>query len=153
MKTLSFEQIATVSAQRSKKWHKDGEAEWTILEWAGAMCGECGEAANVAKKIRRIQLGMNLPRAGKSLGPEALLGLIEHLGEELADTFLYMVLLASKNNIDLPQAILKKFNSVSEEYGFPEQLIQENRTHWTNVIPQADESDVDEAQRDAMYED
>ena len=27
--------------------------DWNALEWAGAMCGEAGEAANLCKKLRR----------------------------------------------------------------------------------------------------
>lgn len=44
------------------------------------------------------------------------------LGEELADVFLYLDLLAGYYGVDLPAAIVKKFNKVSEKQGFPERL-------------------------------
>ena len=50
------ERFSDVNRQRCKEW-EDGPG-FTILETAGAMCGEAGEAANKAKKIRRIELGM-----------------------------------------------------------------------------------------------
>jgi NTP pyrophosphatase (non-canonical NTP hydrolase) len=44
------------------------------------------------------------------------------LADELADVFLYLDLLASKCGIDLPAAIVRKFNVVSERQDFPERL-------------------------------
>ena len=81
--------------------------DWTVLEWAGAMCGEAGEAANVAKKIRSNGLSSELHQA---------------LAKELADTVSYAALLAAKMTIDLEAAVREKFNEVSEREGMPDRI-------------------------------
>lgn len=84
--------------------------DWTVLEWGGAMCGEAGEASNVAKKIRR---GL----------PEDLTDDIQvKLADELADTICYAMLLASHQGIDIEQACRKKFNEVSVKRGLPDRV-------------------------------
>lgn len=45
-----------------------------------------------------------------------------HLGHEIADTILYALLLADHYDIDVPSALVEKFNLVSERQGFPERL-------------------------------
>ena len=74
-------------------------SDWTPLEWAGAMAGEAGEAANVAKKIRR----------GDLTGDEAR----SQLAKELADVVCYADILAMQLGIDLGEAVQEKFNEVS----------------------------------------
>jgi NTP pyrophosphatase (non-canonical NTP hydrolase) len=44
------------------------------------------------------------------------------LAEELADVYTYLDLLATKADIDLPAAIVAKFNKVSRRQGFPDRL-------------------------------
>ena len=44
------------------------------------------------------------------------------LADELADVYLYLDLLAWHYGIDLPYAIVAKFNLVSARQGFPEEL-------------------------------
>jgi len=73
--------------------------DWSVTDWACAMAGEAGEACNIAKKMRR--------------GDEGEWS--ELLAEELADVIIYADLLATKMNIDLGQAVVKKFNEVSLE--------------------------------------
>jgi len=81
--------------------------EWSVLEWAGAAAGEAGEAANVAKKIRRD-------------GPSAKLR--KQLADEIADTIIYLDLLAASEGINLEEAIRSKFNRVSKKKGFQRKL-------------------------------
>lgn len=109
--------ITDLSHTRAMRWH--GEAHpWSVLEWAGAMCGEAGEAANVAKKILREESGMqNGVTTGKTKEQ-----LDEMFGNELADVFLYLVLCANNRGLNLGEYIIKVFNRKSEEYGFPERL-------------------------------
>ncbi len=76
---------------------------WSVLEWAGAAAGEAGETANVAKKIKRD---------GSS--PE----LQQQLADEIADTIIYLDLLAASEGINLEEAISNKFNKVSEKVGY-----------------------------------
>ena len=46
----------------------------------------------------------------------------DQLTDEIADTALYLDLLAARAGIDLGAAIVRKFNRVSEKHGFPERL-------------------------------
>jgi len=80
------------------------------------MAGEAGEACNIAKKIRRVETQIARRKAEYKLPLNAM------LAEELADTFIYLDLLAARQGIDLAAGIRAKFNKVSEEFGFPERL-------------------------------
>lgn len=111
--------ITEISKSRCERWHGEkGLEDWSGLEWAGAMAGEAGEAANVAKKILRRERGI----AGQLNTPEAMEADIKQLGDELADVFHYLVLLAARYNIPLDAHIIDKFNVVSTRSGFPETL-------------------------------
>jgi NTP pyrophosphatase (non-canonical NTP hydrolase) len=116
-----FQYITEVNASRVLGWHGVAD-KWSLLEWAGAMCGEAGEVANIAKKIRRVELGIN-PEAkgGNSEGNLAQFKIA--LGEEIADTFIYLNLLAHEAGIDMYDAIQTKFNAVSIRDGHPERLL------------------------------
>ena len=114
--SLTIEVLQAISARRSIRWHEGGVSDWSLLEWAGAMCGEAGEAADVAKKIKRLA-GRNGPAADEE-GNTLLL----QLGDELADVLCYAVLVAERAEIDLAQAVRRKFNLVSARQGFPERL-------------------------------
>lgn len=121
---LSIKQIVKKSETRAARWH--GEDKWNALEWAGAMCGEAGEAANAAKKLRRIGSdvkSINEPGRHYETVEEAK----KAVGREVADTILYAVLLASCVDVDLENILIDVFNKKSDEYGFPEKLIEENR--------------------------
>lgn len=117
-----FDRIQKISIQRCIRWHGEkGLLDWSVLEWAGAMCGEAGEAANVAKKISRAEHEITGNNAGdwQALDFETL---DKKLAQECADTFLYLVLLAARRNIDLGTAIIDTFNNKSVQLGFPELL-------------------------------
>ncbi len=116
----TIQELSEASHSRSVKWFKDGEDSWTILEWAGAMCGEAGETANVAKKIRRLQMQMS--SIHPDLGQDRMEDLRSKLGEEMADTLAYLLIMAQVAGIDLEEAYVLKFNKVSRQYGFPERL-------------------------------
>jgi NTP pyrophosphatase (non-canonical NTP hydrolase) len=113
---ITFAEVSQVNRERCKRWHEDGEA-WTGADWATALGGETGEALNVVKKIRRVETGLG---PGMNDPPEHELRSM--LADELADTFLYLDLLADFYGVDLPAAIVAKFNRVSERQGFPERL-------------------------------
>jgi NTP pyrophosphatase (non-canonical NTP hydrolase) len=80
------------------------------------MCGEAGEAANVVKKLRRNECGL---RGNVDADPTEL---VEQLASEIADVILYADLLATKYGIDVPSAIISKFNEISEREGLPQRL-------------------------------
>jgi NTP pyrophosphatase (non-canonical NTP hydrolase) len=88
---------------------------WSLSHWFTAAMGELGEAANVAKKLNRVRDG--IPGNKKS---EEELRL--DLADELADTYIYLDLLAQSQGIDLAGAVRRKFNEKSEEIGYPERI-------------------------------
>lgn len=82
--------------------------QWSLLEWAGALCGESGELANILKKVKR--------REGKETYDAFLNAKIPSIAEELADVVLYCDLIAGELDIDLEQAITNKFNKKSNDW-------------------------------------
>lgn len=117
---MNIAHIQLVNQQRANRWHGGDMNNWSGLEWAGAMCGEAGEAANVAKKMRRVELALH--GNAKSDHPLKYDDLTRELAGECADVFLYLCLLASRYGIDLERAVIEKFNKKSEQMGFPERL-------------------------------
>lgn len=118
---LSFRDLEKQNMSRARRLHKNFPFDtapdgWSISDWSNAMCGEAGEAANIVKKMRRLDIG--IPRDGATDRPE----LVHKLGLELADVIIYADLLATKCGIDLAEAIREKFNLVSEREGTPEKL-------------------------------
>lgn len=117
---ISIDQIVNQSKARAKRWH--GQDEWSALEWAGAMCGEAGEAANAAKKLRHMESGRKtINEPGRQF--EDIAAAKKFIAKEVADTILYAVLLAIKVDADLEKVLVEVFNKKSYEYGFPERLI------------------------------
>ena len=113
---LTFAEVRAINADRCAAWHGPDSEPWTGADWGNATAGELGEAANVVKKLRRIETGVP---GSKDPDRETLLRM---LGDELADTFLYLDLLAQHYGVDLADAIVRKFNAVSEREGFPHRL-------------------------------
>ena len=120
---MRIDEVQRVNAERARRWH--GEAGsvqgWSALEWAGAMCGEAGEAANIAKKMRRMEQELS----GNQFSSTPLMtydALRSALARECADTFLYLLLLCERCDIDLASAVRIAFNVKSEQLGFPERL-------------------------------
>jgi NTP pyrophosphatase (non-canonical NTP hydrolase) len=78
---------------------------WSLCDWATAVTGELGEAANVIKKIRRGDFTLEEKRV--------------ELGKELADVLCYLDLLALAAGIDLGRVTIDKFNEVSNRIDCP----------------------------------
>jgi NTP pyrophosphatase (non-canonical NTP hydrolase) len=123
--SLDLAELRQANGARVLLWHNDrfgsdswiGDGlDWSGADWSNAMCGEAGEAANVVKKIRRLET------AAKWANKETPSALREKLGDELADTIIYADLLAAHYGIDLAAAVVRKFNAVSEREGFPQKL-------------------------------
>lgn len=112
---VSFRSLRAKNVSRKARWHGDAD-EWTGSDWSNAMAGECGEACNVVKKLRRHETGTGMYNT-----PEVEV-LLPMLADEIADVVLYADLLAAKYGIDLEDAVRAKFNRVSEAQGFPERL-------------------------------
>jgi NTP pyrophosphatase (non-canonical NTP hydrolase) len=88
---------------------------WSTSDWFTATMGELGEAANVAKKLNRVRDGIT----GNDETPEELR---VKLGRELADTFIYLDLLAQSVGIDLAEAVADTFDAKSEKLGYATRL-------------------------------
>lgn len=119
---MEVDDLFNTNVNRSMKWHPGGISEWSALEWAGAMAGEAGEAANAAKKLRRVESKLqNINAPGRSLinVQEAQ----DKVAEECADTILYALLLMARVGITSPEDVIRAvFNRKSEEYGFVERV-------------------------------
>jgi|SRR6516164_9345015 hypothetical protein len=117
---MTLNQMHLINVQRAKRWHNAGVVEWTALEWAGAMCGEAGEAANAAKKLKRIECQIpTINEEGRHY--ETLEQARKVVAREVADTIIYGLLLMDRVGCSDPMAVLRDvFNAKSVEYGFPE---------------------------------
>lgn len=94
--SLRFDELRLANVARCEEvFHKLNE--WSSTDWATAMAGECGEACNLIKKLRRGEL---ITR--------------EMIGDELADLIIYTDLLSARLGIDLGEAVVRKFNIVSD---------------------------------------
>lgn len=114
-KYLTFERLRSVNLLRCRRWHPGGVDDWNLSDWGIAAAGEFGEAMNIIKKLNRERDGIT----GNS---KSKIELLYDLADELADTIIYLDLLAARVDIDLSAAIVKKYNQTSVKVGFPERL-------------------------------
>lgn len=115
---LTFERLRAANLRRCARWHPGGIGDWSLSDWAVAMAGEAGEAGeacNVVKKLNRERDGITGNAKGEG-------DLREDLAAEIADTLIYLDLLAARAGIDLAAAVIDKFNAVSERNGYPDRL-------------------------------
>lgn len=117
---MNIDSIQQINADRAKRWHRGDTGRWSLLEWTGAMCGEAGEAANIAKKIRRLEQELPNKEAGLVVNnyPELRLA----LAREVADTIIYGLIIMNEIDCCASKVLREVFNKKSEEYGFPERL-------------------------------
>lgn len=96
MVPLSFDKLREANVTRCESaFHKCDD--WSPTDWACAMAGECGEACNLIKKLRR---GEDIENTD--------------IGKELADIVIYADLLAKRLRLDLGECVREKFNEVSK---------------------------------------
>ena len=88
---------------------------WSLSDWFLAAMGEFGEAANVAKKLNRVRDGI----PGNDRTEEQLQG---DLRNEIADTFIYLDLMAQAAGFSLVDAVQAKFNATSLKIGYKKLL-------------------------------
>ena len=93
-------------------------ASWSLSDWMTATVGELGEAANVLKKLNRVRDGV----PGNTETPDQLR---EQFAHELADTFIYLDLLAQAAGVDLPAAIRAKFDITSAKIGYVRRAVND----------------------------
>jgi len=120
---MNLRKLTKVSLARANRWHApNGLEDWSVLEWAGAMAGEAGEAANFAKKIKRIDSNITNRKNGRKQSPLKRAVLVEKFQKECADTVLYGILAIMRTGGDPVEVIRNVFNNKSAEYGFPERI-------------------------------
>lgn len=89
-------------------------SSWSLTDWATALAGEVGEACNVIKKLRRLDIRTG-PVRSEDIEEEAYLW--PTLADALADVQIYLDLLATAARIDLQAAVIAKFNRTSDRVG------------------------------------
>lgn len=115
---MQIDEFQAVNATRGRRWHQGDLSQWTLAEWTNALCGEAGEAANVAKKLRRLDL--QLPNKEAGLTRDDAEPLRAKLANECGDTIIYALLILSVLGVNASDVIAGVFDQKSIEYGFPE---------------------------------
>lgn len=110
---LTFKKLREANSPRCKQWLNG--VTWSLSDWGVAMAGEAGEACDAIKKLNRLRDGMITQENNKQK-------LTIDLAKEIADTIIYADLLAEAAGIDLEEAIVNKFNEVSDRFGFEQKL-------------------------------
>ncbi len=108
---MTFDELRKANVKRCGEAFHPLES-WSPADWACAMAGELGEACNLVKKLRRLSDGKQLANI-----PENAQHIVKGIADELADTVVYIDLLAARLGIDLGDSILNKFNEVSDRVG------------------------------------
>ena len=125
---MNINEMFDINLARAKRWHHGTIEEWSALEWAGAMCGEAGECANAAKKLKRLEDGIksinaNDPDSETVRHFDDLATARNVVAKEVADTIIYGLLVMARAGIDDPESVIRAvFNKKSIEYGFPERV-------------------------------
>lgn len=115
---MEMKKFSEINLARCNTWHNIND--WTPSDWMTAVVGELGEAANLVKKLNRLEHGIQ--QNANSDDREAL---IKKIGLEIADTFTYLDLLAQRLGISLEDVTIEKFNFISEREGWPHRISKE----------------------------
>lgn len=111
---MTFSEFSKLNRSRceSPQGFRHALDSWSLSDWLTATMGELGEAANLAKKLNRVRDGI----PGNRETPEELRAALR---DEIADTFIYLDLLAQYQGIDLETAVREKFNRTSAKLDCP----------------------------------
>lgn len=96
--------LPTFKNSKGEPAHSEPDgSDWDLATWCNAVLGELGEAANIIKKVRRGDLTLDEARP--------------LLAKEYADVQIYLDLLAFRTGVNLGDAVVAKFNEVSDRVG------------------------------------
>ena len=110
---MFLEELRMANMTRLSKFnHGDLVNGWNVAEWGCVAAGEMGELCNILKKMNR-QMSSD-PSCDH---------LREKASEEIADTVIYLDIIAAKLGLSLQACIRNKFNYTSEKHGFSEKLL------------------------------
>lgn len=115
---MNLKEFQDINAERGHRWLGGNLSNWSLLEWTGAMCGEAGEAANFAKKIKRLD--SDLPNLKAGISETNRMALKHKCAREVADTIIYGLLILTELGFNAEEVIAEVFDTKSIEYGFPE---------------------------------
>ena len=115
MSDFDIREFSATNLKRCNEWHDIDD--WSPMEWGAAAAGEMGELCNVLKKIKRFD--MDIQQNATSESREQL---VQMAADELADTFCYLDLVASSLGIDVSEAVVSKFNRISERENLPHRI-------------------------------
>lgn len=110
--SLTFQELRKANLKRLPQFRnskgdfaheKSDGSDWSLNDWMTAVTGEVGEAANILKKVRRGDLDINEARYS--------------LKKEFADILIYLDIIAFQAGIELEEAVVEKFNEVSDRVG------------------------------------
>lgn len=109
---LTFKRLNETNVARTEEtFHKI--EDWSPTDWACAMGGECGEALNLVKKLRRLD-GPSDPETVKRMQSLTKEQIIQGIGDELADIIIYADHLATRLGLSLEDCVISKFNKDSD---------------------------------------
>lgn len=106
---LTLAELQRASTERGVAW-RNGQPSLSLEFAVIELGGEAGELLDATKKYLRQMYGM------KGAGP------LSDVLDELADVVICCSLLANKLEIDLADAVARKFNATSVKHGFPQRL-------------------------------
>lgn len=101
---MNLKQLRDKNTTRAGEWDA---SQLPVTFVSTELAGEVGEACNEVKKLERHRVG--IPG-----GKDSTLD----LAEELADVIICTDLLAARYDIDLGDAVARKFNKTSDKHGF-----------------------------------
>jgi NTP pyrophosphatase (non-canonical NTP hydrolase) len=105
LRGANIQRLPTFKNRKGELCHNSDGSDWIPAQWLQAALGELGEYANFRKKFERGDF------SEEEFQKEA--------GKELADVITYLDILAFRLGIDLGEAVLNKFNEISERVGSP----------------------------------
>ena len=111
MSELSFHDLRKANVHRNNEVFSACN-NWTPMEWACSVAGEAGEICNAVKKLRRMDEGTNTAK-----DPQTKEQAVHAVAMEMADTIIYIDLLAARLGINLDEAVTQKFNIVTDRMG------------------------------------
>ena len=120
MSRITFHELEVSNKTRCEQAYHP-IAEWSPTDWACAMGGECGEALNLVKKLRRLT-GPTDRKTLAVIQNATESGLVAAIGEELADVVIYADLLSTRLGLSLGNCVVAKFNATSRKVSSPVML-------------------------------
>lgn len=88
---------------------------WSLAEWTNAMAGECGEAANITKKLLRHRDGVG---GNYKPGDDDVEELRRRAAKECADVIIYADLCIQAAGFDTATVLADVWNKKSEDVGY-----------------------------------